>query len=272
MDTEVRARVSMSAELREAIASDQLFLMYQPQVEIDTGRIVGLEALVRWRHPLRGVMGPGKFIPAAERNGLIVPLGHWVLREACHQIKLWLDADIAPPLISVNLSGVQFKMPLQLEDDIAAILAEVGVPARFVELELTESVLMMAAREHNDLLVRLRKAGHRIAIDDFGNGYSSLDYLRRFPADRIKIAGNFIADIGIASGDDAIVKAALGLARELGIEVVVEGVESAAQLDLLKAWGCRIVQGYYFARPLPVPEMTALLRIGKITPANAGPL
>jgi EAL domain-containing protein (putative c-di-GMP-specific phosphodiesterase class I) len=163
-------------------------------------------------------------------------------------------------------------MPLQLEDDIAAILAEVGVPARFVELELTESVLMMAAREHNDLLVRLRKAGHRIAIDDFGNGYSSLDYLRRFPADRIKIAGNFIADIGIASGDDAIVKAALGLARELGIEVVVEGVESAAQLDLLKAWGCRIVQGYYFARPLPVPEMTALLRIGKITPANAGPL
>jgi diguanylate cyclase (GGDEF)-like protein/PAS domain S-box-containing protein len=272
MDTEVRARVSMSAELREAIASDQLFLMYQPQVEIDTGRIVGLEALVRWRHPLRGVMGPGEFISAAERNGLIVPLGHWVLREASHQIKLWLDADIAPPLISVNLSGVQFKMPLQLEDDIAAILAEVGVPARFVELELTESVLMMAAREHNDLLVRLRKAGHRIAIDDFGNGYSSLDYLRRFPADRIKIAGNFIADIGIASGDDAIVKAALGLARELGIEVVVEGVESAAQLDLLKAWGCRIVQGYYFARPLPVPEMTALLRIGKITPANAGPL
>jgi diguanylate cyclase (GGDEF)-like protein/PAS domain S-box-containing protein len=269
MDTEVRARVRMSAELREAVTSDQLFLMYQPQVEIDTGRIVGLEALVRWHHPSRGVMWPGRFIPAAERNGLIVPLGHWVLHEACRQIKRWLDAGIAPPLIAVNLSGVQFKMPLQLEDDIAAILAESGLPARFLELELTESVLMIAAREHNDLLLRLRKLGHRIAIDDFGTGYSSLDYLRRFPVDRIKIARNFIADIGIVLGDDAIVRAALGLARELGIEVVVEGVESAAQIELLKEWGCRIVQGYYFARPLPVPEITALLRIGKIAPANA---
>jgi EAL domain-containing protein (putative c-di-GMP-specific phosphodiesterase class I) len=214
-------------------------------------------------------MWPGRFIPAAERNGLIVPLGHWVLHEACRQIKRWLDAGIAPPLIAVNLSGVQFKMPLQLEDDIAAILAESGLPARFLELELTESVLMIAAREHNDLLLRLRKLGHRIAIDDFGTGYSSLDYLRRFPVDRIKIARNFIADIGIVLGDDAIVRAALGLARELGIEVVVEGVESAAQIELLKEWGCRIVQGYYFARPLPVPEITALLRIGKIAPANA---
>jgi len=160
-------------------------------------------------------------------------------------------------------------MPLQLEDDIAAILAESNLPARFLELALTESVLMMAAREHNDLLLRLRNGGHRVAIDDFGTGYLSVDYLRRFPVDRIKIAWNFIADIGIVSGDDAIVRAALGLAREVGIEVVVENVESAAQLKLLKALGCRVVQGYYFARPLPIPEMTALLRIGKITPANA---
>ena len=269
MDTEVRARVSMTRELRVAIDSEELFLLYQPQVDIVTGRIVGLEALVRWHHPTLGTIGPGKFIPASERNGLIVPLGNWVLRSACRQIKQWHDAGIAPPSTSVNLSGVQFKRPRQLESDIAAILAESSLPARLLELELTESVLMVASREHNDLLVRLRKAGHRIAIDDFGSGYSSLDYLRRYPADRLKIAQTFIADIGIVSGNDAIVRAALGLARELGMEVVVEGVETAAQLELLKAWGCHIVQGFYFAKPLPVSELTALLSIGKITTAHA---
>jgi diguanylate cyclase (GGDEF)-like protein/PAS domain S-box-containing protein len=270
MDTEVRARVALGTELREAIASEQLFLMYQPQVELDTGRIVGLEALVRWQHPTRGTVGPGYFIPEAERNGLIVPLGHWVMREACHQAKKWLDAGIAPPLVAVNLSGVQFKRPLELEKDIAAILAESGLPARSLELELTESALMDASREHNDLLLRFRKAGYRIAIDDFGSGYSSLDYLRRFPVDRIKIAQSFIADIGQEPGNDAIVRASLGLARELAIEVVVEGVETAAQLELLKGWGSRVVQGFYFSRPLAVPELTELLRIGRITPKMGG--
>jgi diguanylate cyclase (GGDEF)-like protein/PAS domain S-box-containing protein len=269
MDTEVRARVSMTRELREAIGSDQLFLLYQPQVDVDTGRIVGLEALVRWHHPTLGVVGPDKFIPAAEKNGLIVPLGGWIIRAVCRQIKQWLDADIALPATAVNLSGVQFKRPLQLEEDIVASLAESGLPARLLELELTESVLMTASREHNDLLLRLRKAGHRIVIDDFGIGYSSLDYLRRYPADRMKIAQTFTADIGIVAGNDAIVRVALGLARELGMEVVVEGVETAAQLKLLKAWGCHLVQGYYFSRPLSVPEVTALLHIGKIIPARA---
>jgi EAL domain-containing protein (putative c-di-GMP-specific phosphodiesterase class I) len=243
--------------------------LYQPQVEIDTGRIVGLEALVRWRHPTRGIVGPGEFIPAAEEGGLIVALGRWVMRAACHQTKQWFEAGIAPPRIAINLSAVQFKIPLELEDDIAEIIAESGLPPRLLELELTESVLMEASRGRNDALLRLRKMGLRVAIDDFGSGYSSLDYLRRYPVDRIKIAQTFIADIGVVSGNDAIVRAALGLARELNIEVVVEGVETAAQLKLLKAWGGRIVQGYYYARPLPVPEMTAMLRIGKITPARA---
>ena len=268
MDVEVRARVSMSAQLRDAIALDQLFLMYQPQVDIDTGRIVGLEALVRWQHPTLGVVGPGQFIPAAERHGLIVSLGHWVMDEACRQAKRWLDAGVAPPLIAVNLSAIQFKLPLELERDIAAIMSELGLPPQILELELTESVLMDASRGHNDVLLRLREKGHRIAIDDFGSGYSSLDYLRRYPVDRIKIAQTFIADIGIESGNDAIVKAALSLARELNIEVVVEGVETAAQLELLQAWGSRIVQGFYFARPLSVPDATALLRIGRITPVQ----
>ena len=158
---------------------------------------------------------------------MIVPLGHWIMREACRQFKLWLDAGIAPPLIAINLSSVQFKNAADLEKDIASVLAEYELQARLLELELTESVLMDASHEHNELLLRLRKAGHRISIDDFGSGYSSLDYLRRFPVDRMKIAQSFVADIGIVPGDDAIVRAALGLARELDIEVVLEGVENA---------------------------------------------
>jgi len=260
--------VAMTTELREAVEKNQLFLMYQPQVDIATGCIVGLEALVRWRHPKQGTLGPGKFIPLAERTGLILPLGSWVMHAVCRQIRQWLDAGIALPPTAINLSGVQFKDAMQLENELAASLAESGLAASLLDLELTESVLMTASREHNDLLVRLRKAGHRIAIDDFGSGYSSLDYLRRYPADRLKIAQTFTADIGRASGSAAIVRAALGLARELGLEVVVEGVETPVQLELLKAWGCRTVQGYYFAKPLHVAEMTATLRIGKITFTN----
>jgi len=264
MDTEIRARVTLGNELRYAIANEQLFLMYQPQVDIGTRRIVGLEALVRWRHPTRGVVGPGHFIPEAERCGLIVPLGHWVMRNACRQMRQWLDAGIGPPLIAVNLSGIQFKRPLELENDIATIVSEFGLPSQSLELELTESALMDASREHNDLLLRFRKAGYRLAIDDFGSGYSSLDYLRRYPVDRLKIAQRFIADIGAMPGNNAIVRASLGLARELDIEVVIEGVETSAQLDLLRAWGCRTVQGFFFARPLTVPDVTNLLRIGTV--------
>ena len=272
MGREIRARVDLTNELRAAIAGEQFFLMYQPQVDVDTGRIVGVEALVRWQHPTRGVIGPGHFIPDAESNGLIVPLGRWVMDEACRQARRWLDAGIAPPLVSVNLSGIQFKKPLDLERDIATAVGDAGVPPQCLELELTESVLMEASHGNNDLLVRLRALRYRIAIDDFGSGYSSLDYLRRYPVDRIKIAQTFVADIGIEPGNDAIVRGALGLARELRIEVVVEGVETIAQLDLLKTWGCKIVQGFYFSRPLSVADVTALLRVGKVTPAPVGPL
>src|SRR5262249_55423352 len=149
------------------------------------------------RHPIMGLMGPGKFIPEAERNGLIVPLGRWVLREVCRQTREWLDAGLAPPLVALNLSGVQFKRSLDLERDIVGCVAEFAIPPRILELELTESVLMEASRHHNDVLLRLRGAGHRVAVDDFGSGYSSLDYLRRYPVDRIKIAQTFIMDIGL---------------------------------------------------------------------------
>jgi predicted signal transduction protein with EAL and GGDEF domain len=189
MDVEVRARFCLNTELREGIFSDQLFLVYQPQVAIDTGRVLGLEALVRWQHPTRGVVGPRHFIAEAERSGLIVPLERWVMREACRQIRQWLDAGIAVPSVAINLSGIDFKMPLELGNAISSILADFRLPPRLLEFELTESVLMTATREHDELLVRLRDRGHRIAIDDFGTGYSSLDYLRRYPADRCDCKG-----------------------------------------------------------------------------------
>jgi diguanylate cyclase (GGDEF)-like protein/PAS domain S-box-containing protein len=271
MHTEVFERVQLSAELREAITGNQLYLLYQPQVDIETGCIVGLEALVRWHHPTRQDLDPDEFIAGAEADGLIVPLGHWVLHEACRQSREWSDAGIVPPSVAINLSGIQLKTPRILENDIDAALAEFDLPASRLELELTESVLMQASREHNDTLLRFRKKGHCIAIDDFGSGYSSLDYLRRYPVDRIKIDQSFIKDIGRASGSDAIVRAALALARELGIETIVEGVETAEQLELLRAWGARIVQGYYFSRPLPAAATASLLRVGKVPLAGAEP-
>jgi diguanylate cyclase (GGDEF)-like protein/PAS domain S-box-containing protein len=269
MDAEVRARVRLTAELHDAIVADQLYLVYQPQVDLSTGRIAGVEALVRWHHPERGHIRPDHFIPDAERNGLIVPLGRWVLGEACRQTREWLEAGIAPPLIAINLSGIQLRAALEVERDIATAIANAGVPPHLLELELTESVLMETSRDHNDLLLRLRRTGHRIAIDDFGSGYSSLDYLRRYPVDRIKIAQQFVSEIGIERGADAIVRAALGLARELNIDVVVEGVETCAQLNLLRSWGARTVQGYCFARPMPATEVTSLLRRGEVAPPKA---
>jgi diguanylate cyclase (GGDEF)-like protein/PAS domain S-box-containing protein len=268
MDVEVRTRVSLGAELREAIATDQLFLLYQPQVEIETGRITGVEALARWRHPVRGILEPDLFIPIAERNGLISALGCWALREACRQAREWLDAGIAPATMAVNLSALQFKRPLELERDILAAIAEAELPAAMLELELTESILMAVSREHDDVFRRLREAGTKLAIDDFGTGYSSLDYLRQFAADRIKIAQVFVGKIAYEPGSAAIVRATLGLARELGISVIAEGVDTAEQLALLRSWGCHEAQGFHFARPLTPTELVPLLRKGKIDPSR----
>ncbi len=264
MDAEVRTRVSLSTELREAIASGELFLLYQPQVRIESGQITGVEALVRWRHPRRGVLPPSLFIPVAETSGLTAALGHWVMLEACRQAKAWLDQGIAPGRIAVNLSGMQFKRPAELEGHVADILAETGLPPHRLELELTETILMETSQEHNQVLLRLRENGVGLAIDDFGTGYSSLDYLRRFPVDRIKIAQDFVGGIATVPGSAAIVKATIELARGLGIAVIAEGVESADQLAILKGLGCREVQGFYFAEPLSPAELEPLLRTGRI--------
>jgi diguanylate cyclase (GGDEF)-like protein/PAS domain S-box-containing protein len=264
MDTEVRTRVSLGNDLRNAIGSKEFFLEYQPLVEAATGRIVGVEALARWRHPRRGMIPPADFIPVAERNGLIVALGHWVLWEACRQARAWRDAGIPPVTMAVNLSSLQFKSPGALEKDIRQALAEFALPAGMLELELTETALMDASLHHNDVLQRLRDLGLRLAIDDFGTGYSSLDYLRRFPFDRIKIAQNFIFDLGVVPGNAVIVRAAIGLARELGIAIMAEGVETEAQSKLLQQWGCHDVQGFYFARSMVPQDIEPLLRKGRV--------
>lgn len=263
MDREVKARVSVATELRAAISAGQLELYYQPQVQLDSGDIIGVEALLRWHHPNRGLVGPGEFIVAAERAGLIIELGRWVIQEAARQARAWLDLQIAPCIVAINLSALQFKQSEELETDIARVLELYRLPSRMLEVELTETVLMDASRRHGETLQRLRDQGVRIAIDDFGTGYSSLDYLRRFPADRIKIAQSFVADLETSAGDRAIVRAALGLARELGLGVIAEGIETQEQLLLLKSWGCREGQGYYFARPLPAQQATELLRKGR---------
>jgi diguanylate cyclase (GGDEF)-like protein len=269
MDVEVRARVIMSGELREAIASGQLFLRYQPQIEAQTGRIVGVEALVRWNHPLRGVLLPGDFIQVAEKAGLSVALDRWVGREACRQARDWLDEHIEPVVMSVNVSGAQFKRPIELEDDVALVLEKSGLPPHLLELELTETVLMEASDEHNEVLARLRKSGVRLAIDDFGTGYSSLDYLRRYPADRVKIAQDFVRQIAIDPGSAAIVRATIALARELGMVAIAEGVETREQFELLKAWGCTQMQGFYFAKPLAPEDVLPLLLRGRILEPTA---
>lgn len=260
MDQELKARVSLANELREAIYKDELELFYQPEVDLQTGDIIGVEALLRWNHPQRGLLRPHEFVPAAERAGHIIELGRWAVREACRQAREWIDASIAPDFVAINLSALQFKTPGQLEKDIAAALQEYRVPPQRLELELTETVLMDASRRSNETLLRLREQGVRVAIDDFGTGYSSLDYLRRFHVDRIKIAQNFVADIEKVPGVRAIVRAALGLARELGLGVIAEGIETQEQLELLKSWGCNEGQGYYFARPLRADDIAKLLR------------
>lgn len=264
MDLEVRDRVSLVADLREALAGQQLFLVWQPQVDLHTGRITGVEALVRWRHPTRGVLSPALFIPAAEHTGLIVPLGRWVLAEACRQARRWLDAGIAPDHIAVNFSARQFKVPGEVMKEIDAVLAETGMPAHMLELELTESTLMATTRGNSGVLEELRKRGVTIAVDDFGTGYSSLAYLRRFPVDRIKLAQEFIVDLVADSSDAVIVQAAIGLARTLGADMIAEGVDTEQQLALLKSWGCGAAQGYYFARPGEVETITKLLLRGRI--------
>jgi diguanylate cyclase (GGDEF)-like protein len=254
MDQDVRARVALGFALREAITARQLSLRYQPQVALDSGLTTGAEALVRWRRPEESPLESELIIPLAEQMGLMVELGHWMLWEACRQARAWLDAGVQPIRMCVNLSAQQFRAPNVLQADIVAALAQTRLPAPLLELELTEAVFLQASREDGELLLRLAEIGVTISIDDFGMGHSSLAALRRARVGRIKIAGALVRRAETSSEEAAIVRATIGLARELGIAVIADGVETETQARLLIDWGCTLAQGDHFALPLQPEE------------------
>jgi diguanylate cyclase (GGDEF)-like protein/PAS domain S-box-containing protein len=260
LDEQTQERMIIGEELRHAIERGEFELYYQPQVEVKSGSMVGLEALIRWNHPKRGLMLPAAFIAIAETTGSIVSIGEWVIEQACQQIKAWSDLAIAPPTVAVNLSGAQFKLASQLDQIVSENLTRYNIAPERLELELTESVLIETTQRHGETFKRLRKIGVRLAIDDFGTGYSSLDYLRSFRVSRLKIDRRFIIDVTVNADDAAIVRATIGLAHELGIEVIAEGVETAGQRDFLISAGCKLAQGYYFGRPMPTAAASELLR------------
>jgi diguanylate cyclase (GGDEF)-like protein/PAS domain S-box-containing protein len=251
--------INMAAMLRRAIDRNELVLHYQPQVDIATGLPLGVEALVRWQHPDLGLIGPHRFVRIAEETGLIVPIGEWVLKTACAEVKAWQQAGMPNLGVSVNLSARQFRDP-QLIRKIAGVLGATGLSPKFLELEITEGVIMSHTDHTIGLLHRLVDLGVHIAIDDFGTGYSSLAYLKRFPVTRLKIDRAFVRDIHTDKDDAAIVQAIVTLARTLGLGVIAEGVQTADQLTYLASLGCREYQGYYYSRPLPADELVDLLR------------
>jgi EAL domain-containing protein (putative c-di-GMP-specific phosphodiesterase class I) len=260
MHAEALERLELENDLRHAIYEGGLRVYYQPKVKLSTGRIIGMEALVRWEHPERGWISPEKFIASAEETGLIVPLGRWVLREACRQACEWRERhpSVTPLVTSVNLSIKQFKQP-DLLQELAELLQETKLDPQRLQLEITESTVMGDVRYAIDLLHKLRGLGVELAIDDFGTGYSSLTSLQRFPVNELKIDKVFIDGLGNNAQDLAIAKLVIDLAHAVGARATAEGVETADQLVLLQSIGCDQAQGYYFAEPLLHDAATALL-------------
>ncbi|NJR41365.1 MAG: EAL domain-containing protein [Akkermansiaceae bacterium] len=255
MHTRAVKLLQLETDLRRAIERKELLLHYQPIISLRTGKASGFEALLRWQHPTRGMVSPGEFIPIAEESGLIIPIGWWVLRKACQQMQIWNQQfpdrqfpDRRSLVINVNLSGKQFSR--NLTEQVSQILNETGLSPHQLKLEITESLLIENAESAAATLSRLQDLGILLALDDFGTGYSSLSYLHRFPIDTLKIDRSFISRLDVDGEQLVIVKAIIGLAWDLGIEVVAEGVETAKQLAQLRAHRCEYAQGYFFARPL----------------------
>jgi diguanylate cyclase (GGDEF)-like protein len=259
LDRAVRERVVVAAELREALQHGQFRLWYQPQVALDTGKLIGVEALLRWQHPTRGLLTPSDFIGVAEHTGMIEPIGEWVFEEACRQLRAWQDAGLAPGTVAINVSGTHIKANAELAAFMAETLRTHNIAPSHLEVELTESVLMEATQQHSATLEGLRALGLRIAIDDFGTGYSSLNYLTQYPVHRLKIAQELVFGVATETRYAAVVRAAIHLAKELGIECIAEGVETAQQAAFLIEAGCQYGQGYHFARPLSARKMTDFL-------------
>jgi diguanylate cyclase (GGDEF)-like protein len=253
-------RLETENGLRQAIERDQLRLFYQPLIRVDSGDVLGAEALLRWQHPKQGMLEPKDFISVAEESGLILAVGKWVFEEACRQSAEWSESapERAPFTVAVNVSTKEFDRPDYLKV-IEAGLGETGIDPRSLCLEITESVLMDATRSTSALLQALREMGVTVAIDDFGTGYSSLQYLKDLQVDVLKIDRTFVHGMGTDSEDSAIIAAVVELAHSLGLVLVAEGVETAAQFTRLRALGCDLAQGYYFAPPQPAPAVTRIL-------------
>jgi len=262
MNEESLERVRIESALRNAVERNEFVLYYQPQLDMKTGKICGMEALIRWQHPELGMVPPSRFIGIAEETGMIVSIGAWVLRTACAQNKAWQDAGFDKLRVAVNLSARQFGAA-DLIENLAAVLQDTGLEPKYLEIELTESLFMSDITPAVDLLHRMKALGVNLSIDDFGTGYSSLSYLSRFPIDVLKIDRSFVADITRDANDEAIVTSIIALAHNLKLAVIAEGVETGEQLDYLRRHGCDEMQGYYFSRPLPAQEFEQLLIEGR---------
>jgi diguanylate cyclase (GGDEF)-like protein len=262
MNRRIRETLDLEGALRQALERDEFRLHYQPKVDLPSGRVIGCEALVRWHHPQRGMVSPADFIPLAEETGLIVPLGTWVLKEACRQARAWQDAGLPALNIAVNLSARQFRKG-DLPQLVEEFLRETGLNPSLLELELTESMVMDDPAGAERTMRTLKELGVRLSLDDFGTGYSSLNYLRRFPVDSLKIDRSFIRDVATDPSGASVVTSVIDIAHNLGLTAVAEGVETREQLVFLLGCGCDMLQGFLFSKPLPAEEFADLLREGR---------
>jgi diguanylate cyclase (GGDEF)-like protein len=266
MNARAVERQSLEYNLRYAIERQELVLHYQPKLNLATGAIIGIEALIRWKHPQLGLVSPGQFIATAEDCGLIVPIGRWVLHEACRQARAWQVAGLPPLCIAVNVSPMEVRSP-GFVSGIRATLKETGLESRYLELELTEAVLMEKSRSVADVLAELKDIGVQLALDDFGTGYSSLSHLKRFPIDTLKIDQSFVRDL--TRDGTGIINAVISMGKSLHMRVLAEGVETRQQLEVLQEHGCPEGQGYYFSRPVSAEDFGQLLKRRVVEPAFA---
>jgi EAL domain-containing protein (putative c-di-GMP-specific phosphodiesterase class I) len=261
LNTRATQRQSLETDLRHAISRHEFELFYQPKIRLNGAAIAGVEALLRWRHPVRELVYPGEFISIAEESGLIVPIGRWVLREGCRQAQAWSDAGLPAIRLAINISAVELRAK-DFVSGIQAVLAQTGFDPRFLELELTETFLMQDSKSTADVLRAIKDMGVRLALDDFGTGYSSLSYMRRFPIDTLKVDQSFIRDLTTDDADASVVTAVINMGKGLHMNVIAEGVETREQLAFLEEHECPEAQGYYFSHPVVAGRFAELLRHG----------
>lgn len=250
MNADAIERVGLRNGLRIALERNEFVLHYQPQIDLSSGAVIGAEALIRWQHPEFGLLPPGKFITLAEDSGLIVPIGEWALREACRQAMAWRQQGLPDLVMAVNLSAIQFRRG-NLDETVISALKDSGLDPQFLELELTESILIGDTENVLQTVQRLKMLGIKLSLDDFGTGYSSLSYLKRFAVDKVKIDQSFIRDMDKNPSDAAIVRAIIQMSKSLGLRTIAEGIEEEYLIKYLQIYHCDEAQGYYYSRPIP---------------------